>query len=78
MIPSMTLTQSVQGEPVQILQLHNEGSDRRRLMDLGFTPGAKITRLQTSPLGDPIAFEVRGSVIALRQDQCDQVEVKPC
>lgn len=78
MIPSMTLSQSVQGKPVQILQLHNEGSDRRRLMDLGFTPGATVVRLQTSPLGDPIAFEVRGSVIALRQDQCDQVEVKSC
>lgn len=62
---------------MQIIHLSNKGSDRRRLMDLGFTPGVKVTRLQTSPLGDPIAFEVRGSVIALRRDQCDQVEVKP-
>ena len=38
-----------------------------RLVDLGWTAGTPIRCVRVSPLGDPVAFEVRGSVIALRR-----------
>jgi DtxR family Mn-dependent transcriptional regulator len=53
-----------------------QGFSRRRLMDLGFTEGARVQpRLQTFA-GDPRAYEVRGTLIALRRDQASQVLVR--
>ncbi len=42
------------------------GELRRRLMDLGLTPGAGVECLFAAPSGDPRAYMIRGSVIALR------------
>ena len=39
---------------------------RQRLLDIGFVPGTKVKCVRISPFGDPKAFLVRGSVIALR------------
>ena len=44
-----------------------------RLRDLGFLPGA----LGKSPLGDPCAYRVRGTVIALRRRDAALVRVRP-
>ena len=53
------------------------GRTRRRLMDLGFTEGARIRPALTTFAGDPRAYEVRGTTIALRRDQSSQVLVRP-
>lgn len=39
---------------------------KRRLYDLGLIPGTRVTCLQKSIFGDPVAFLIRGAVIALR------------
>lgn len=44
-------------------------SQRQRLLELGFIPGTTSGRVQISPLGDPVAYEVLDAVIALRR--CD-------
>ena len=49
-----------------------------RLRDLGFTPGSKVTLTGISPLGDPLAFRIRGTVIALRRVDAALLEVLPC
>lgn len=46
---------------------------RRRLLDLGLVKGTKIKPLFISPSGDPRAYEVRGSIIALRKE-----DARPC
>ena len=53
-------------------------TDIRRFLDLGLARGAEITRLFDSPFGDPIAFFINGSVIALRRVDSDYIEVVPC
>lgn len=53
-----------------------QGFTRRRLLDLGLTPGAAVTAEYRSFLGDPMAFRVRGSLIALRRDQARHVLVR--
>jgi DtxR family Mn-dependent transcriptional regulator len=53
-----------------------QGFTRRRLLDLGLTPGAEIKAEYASFLGDPVAFRVRGSLIALRRDQARHVLVR--
>jgi len=54
-----------------------QGFSRRRLMDLGFTEGASIRPSLRTFAGDPRAYEVRGTTIALRRDQASQVLVRP-
>jgi DtxR family Mn-dependent transcriptional regulator len=53
------------------------GPDRRRLLDLGFVPGTVVEVDMVSPAGDPTAFRVRGTVVALRREQASQIRVEP-
>lgn len=57
------------GQLVQIEKIKLEGTMKRRLLDLGFIPGATIKVLQKSPLGDPIAYQVSNTTIALRNEE---------
>lgn len=52
------------------------GALRRRLMDLGFVKGSKVAIDMASPMGNPIAYIIRGSAIALRHDQARYVLIK--
>ena len=54
------------GECATITSLQIGGSMRRRLLDIGFVPGTIVECVGKAPCGDPIAFCVRGAVIALR------------
>jgi len=49
---------------------------KRRLLDLGLIEGTKITPIFVSPSGDPTAFEVRGSVIAIRIEDTKLIFLK--
>lgn len=64
------------GEACTVLYLENIGYMRRRLTDLGFTKGSKVYCLGTSPFGDPMAFGVKGTIIALRSDDSKKIIVK--
>jgi DtxR family Mn-dependent transcriptional regulator len=52
------------------------GFIRRRLLDLGFTPGAQVRADLTTFAGDPRAYRLRGTTIALRREQSDGVLVR--
>ena len=45
-----------------------QGFSRRRLMDLGFTEGARVRPVLQTFAGDPRGYEIRGTVVALRRD----------
>ncbi len=63
------------GERTILRELNNQGSMRRRLRELGFVEGTSIQCVGRSPGGDPKAYLVRGTVIALRRDDCKFVLV---
>lgn len=52
------------------------GLERRRLMDLGVLPGTRVEAEMVSPSGDPTAYRVRGSCIALRKEQANQIHIQ--
>ena len=56
-----------------VSELQATGSMRRRLMDIGLTPGTEIYCLGSSPFGDPSAYLIRGTVIALRRKDCQKI-----
>ena len=71
-----TLADLCVGERVNILELQCEGAYRRRLLDLGLIPGTEVGAIMISPLGDPIAYDIRGSIIALRLEDASKIVVK--
>lgn len=64
-----------QGEVVS-LDPACRGFMRRRLLDLGFTPGARVRPDLTTFAGDPRAYRIRGTTIALRREQSERILVK--
>lgn len=62
------------GDFIRITDINIEGVMRRRLLDLGFVPGAIVEVLRKSPLGDPIAFRVSQTSIALRKEESMKIE----
>ncbi|HLE92795.1 MAG TPA: FeoA domain-containing protein [Anaerolineales bacterium] len=54
-----------------------QGFTRRRFLDLGLTPGTMIYPELQNFFGDPRAYRIRGTLIALRKDQAAQIWVKP-
>lgn len=71
----MTLDEVPRTGRVVVTRLDARGHQRRRLMDLGVVPGVEMRAEQTSPLGDPTAYRVRGAVIALRRAQARGIHV---
>jgi DtxR family transcriptional regulator, Mn-dependent transcriptional regulator len=53
------------------------GAQRRRLLDLGVVPGTEITAVLRSAGGDPMAYTIRGALIALRRQQAEWIELAP-
>ena len=72
----MTLEEVEVGQPARILHLKVSGLTRRRLLDLGLLPGTTIRVLMKSALGDPIAYDVRGSTLALRLEDASKIVVE--
>ncbi len=66
------------GEQARIVGLSPacRGALRRRLLDLGFVKGSVVSIDMPSPMGNPIAYVVRGSAIALRHEQAKYVLVR--
>ena len=71
----MTLNELKLGETGMIQDLNCSDGVKRRLLDLGLIKGTKITPLFISPSGDPTAFEIRGSVIAIRIEDTALIDI---
>jgi DtxR family Mn-dependent transcriptional regulator len=74
----VTLADLERGDEADVvaLDVNCQGFSRRRLMDLGFTPGARLAPALDTFAGDPRAYRVRGTLVALRQDQARHVLVR--
>ena len=65
------------GETGKIRKVKGEGRIRRRLFDMGVTPGAAVLMRKKAPLGDPIEVNIRGYELTLRKTEaaCVLMEV---
>ncbi len=73
-----TLKDFLPGETGVVLKISNTGKTKRRLYDMGVTPGAEIKLIKVAPLGDPICVLLRGYELSVRKDEAANVimEVK--
>ena len=59
----------------KVVDINCGGIDRRRFLDLGIIKGTKIKPIFRSPFGDPTAYEIRKSIIALREEDSEKIKV---
>lgn len=69
------LNQLPMGVRASVVSLNANGPARRRMLDLGVIGGTEIEPLYKSPSGNPVAYRIRGAVIALRSDVSDKILV---
>ncbi len=72
----MTLRELKPGQQGRVTSVGTSGSMKRRIMDMGVTPGVEIRVIKVAPLGDPIEVNVRGYELSLRKDEAAQIEVE--
>ena len=66
------------GDVGVVRRVGGEGKIKRRLFDMGITPGAEVLMRKRAPLGDPIEITIRGYELTLRKNEaaCVTMEVK--
>ena len=72
----MTLDQLSPGQSGVLEIVGGEGALRRRLLDMGLTPGTRVTVRKVAPMGDPIELFLRGYVLTIRKDDAANITLK--
>lgn len=71
-----TLKNLKPGEECYVTNVTGEGAVRRRLFDMGITPGAHIILRKTAPLGDPLELTIRGYQLSIRKAEAKEIVIK--
>lgn len=74
---SATLADMPVGAYCRISAIELDGLMRRRILDIGIVPGTPVQCVRKSPSGNPVAYAVRGSTIALRCEDARLITVNP-
>ena len=70
----LTLDQLPVGGSCILCQVGNQrGAVKRRLIDMGLTPGCDVFVRKVAPLGDPIEINIRGYELSLRKDDAEKI-----
>ncbi len=69
----MNLSELPIGMSATVQNINLQGSIKRRLCDLGLINGTKVTCVLKSPKGTPIAYNIRGAIIALRTNDSKNI-----
>ncbi len=72
----MTLKDLRPGQEGTVMSIGQRGPMRKRLMDMGVTPGIKVKVVKVAPLGDPIEINIRGYELSLRKNEAENIEVE--
>lgn len=73
---TIPLSHLKKGEKAFVVDLGLKGLMRRRVLDLGIVPGTSLQCVGMAPSGDPVAYLVRGTVIAIRNEDADFIQVR--
>jgi len=73
---TVKLTEIAVGKKVRVVELLSKGLSRQRMLDLGIVPNTIIHVLRQSPFGDPTAYLIRDTCIALREEEAKNIMVR--
>ena len=71
-----TLADLREGQNATLVHLDLPEDTARRLMELGFLPGHRISAARSAPGGDPRVFRVDGSEVALRRETAIHLRIQ--
>lgn len=71
-----TLNMLKPGEKAIISKITIQGALKRRLIDMGITPGTSVILRKMAPLGDPIEINIRGYELTLRKNDAIHIQVE--
>lgn len=74
---AIKLSELATGSSAVISTFSSDAPGLLRLRELGVLPGTRITLVRRAPLGDPIEISVRGSLLSLRKQEAQLIEVTP-
>ena len=72
----MTLKDLKPGQLGVVASIGAPGPMKRRIMDMGITPGVEIRVIKAAPLGDPVEVNVRGYELSLRREETHMIEMR--
>lgn len=64
------------GSVVKVEELTSTGYLRERMLALGLTKGARVEVIRRGPSGDPTVFNIRGAMIALRNEEASLITIQ--
>ena len=64
------------GASAEIVKVGAVGEIKKRLLEMGVVPGARVEVERVAPLGDPVEILIMGYHLSLRQSEADEIEVK--
>ena len=64
------------GDKAKVQNIETADFKKRRMLDMGLIKGTYVEVLQKSPAGDPVAYFIRGAVIALRDEDTKKILVQ--
>ncbi|MBO7134560.1 MAG: ferrous iron transport protein B [Bacteroidales bacterium] len=73
----MKLSELHNGESAVIVKVSGHGGFRKRIMEMGFVRGRKVTSVINAPLNDPIKYTIMGYDVLLRRSEANLIEVLP-
>jgi len=71
----MKLTELERGESAKIVKIGKIGQLKKRLVDMGITSGETIKLERNAPLGDPQEYIIKGTGIAIRKEDAQNIEI---
>lgn len=72
----MTLKELKPGQSGVVDGIKGSGNIRRRVLEMGVTPGTKIDVVKVAPLGDPVEVKLRGYDLSLRKEEAEAILMK--
>lgn len=72
----MTLMDAKINTVYKVAEVAGSGNERRRLLDMGFTPDCRIYVAAMAPFGGTVLVGLRGFTVALREDAASRIEIE--
>jgi Fe2+ transport system protein FeoA len=72
----MTLEELKPGKSGKIVHITGDARSRRRIVDMGVTPGTRIEVERVAPLGDPIEVRIRGYRLLVRKSEASHITIE--
>lgn len=72
----LSLNNTKLGQRVRVKKVNNDNSIKRRLLDIGLTPGTIIERVLENFSGNLVAYMIRGALIAIRNEDASKIMVE--